>query len=126
MAEVMPKRRTVLVVVALSLAMAACGLNSNLPEYGKDFVAYKEDPDGLVIYFILADASGIPTTAGGKVAVSIVEETHRPDNCVCLGCRGPTTACGSPADMARRSSGPRKRDGITLHAYSPSCSLVGY
>ena len=67
----------VLIVVALSLAVAGCGLNSNPPDYVKEFVAYKEG-DGLVIYFVLADASGAPTTADGKVAMSIVEETYTP------------------------------------------------
>jgi hypothetical protein len=58
--------------------MTGCGLNSNPPDYVMEFVAYKEG-DGLIIDFVLADASGMPTTADGQVALSSVEATYKPE-----------------------------------------------
>jgi hypothetical protein len=63
--------------IATSLLVTGCELNaknSNPPEYVKDVVAYKEGSEGLMIYFVLADASGAPTSTDGEVTVTIVEE----------------------------------------------------
>ena len=40
----------------------------------KDVVAYKEGTDGIVVYFVLADSSGQPTTGSGKAKLTIYEE----------------------------------------------------
>ena len=45
-------------------------LNSNPPDYLKQFTAYKEG-DGIVVYFILADSSGQMTTCDGEATISI-------------------------------------------------------
>jgi hypothetical protein len=61
-------------VSALLLALMLCGcnlsLNSDPPEYIKQFSAYKEG-DGLMMYFVLADASGNMTTHDGQGLVEI-------------------------------------------------------
>jgi len=45
-------------------------LNSNSPDYLKQFTVYK-DGDGIAIYFILADSSGQMTTCDGEAIISI-------------------------------------------------------
>jgi len=65
--------------MALSVGVAGCVLNSNPPEYVKELVVYKEGSEALMIYFVLADASGVPTTADGELALSIVEESYKPE-----------------------------------------------
>jgi len=67
----------VIVVLIMSVMfLSGCAqLNSNPPEYVKNVAAYKEGSDGLVVYFILADASGAMTTSDGEVTLTIFE-TH--------------------------------------------------
>lgn len=45
--------------------------DQSLPDYIKEVVAYKEGPDGLVIYFILAASSGKEMTASGTAELNI-------------------------------------------------------
>jgi hypothetical protein len=56
-------------------------LNSNIPDYIKTVAAYKEGSDGIVVYFILADANGEVTTADGMAWVYFTDESsgHRRD-----------------------------------------------
>lgn len=49
-------------------------LNDASPEYIKQVTAYKEGMDGILIYFSLADRSGVRTTADGMVKVRVVEQ----------------------------------------------------
>lgn len=49
-------------------------LNSNPPDYLKQFTVYKEG-DGIFAYFILADSSGQMTTCDGKASIAI-RATH--------------------------------------------------
>ncbi|SRR6266508_1123450 len=66
------------IVGLLCLSLVACErLNTNLPEYIKDVVVYKEGSDGLVVYFVLADASGAMTTADGEVSLVILQERNQ-------------------------------------------------
>jgi DNA-directed RNA polymerase alpha subunit len=60
----------------LSIFPIACNrLNQNPPDYVKDVTVYKEGSEGLMIYFVLADADGVMTTADGGVTLTI-SETH--------------------------------------------------
>lgn len=62
------------------LFVSGCGqLNQNPPDYIKKVVTYKEETDGLMIYFILADASGEETTADGTVTLFISETRKEKD-----------------------------------------------
>jgi hypothetical protein len=65
-------------LVALSLLLAACDslsppapLNQNPPAYLKSLAVYREGYDGLVIYFVLADAHGQPIVASGELHLEI-------------------------------------------------------
>lgn len=58
--------------IAISL-INGCNKNSNPPEYIKDVVAYKEG-DGVVVYYVLADANGQMTTAEGVYDLIISQE----------------------------------------------------
>lgn len=49
-------------------------LNENPPDYIKSVNVYKEGSEGIMIYFILADASGAMTTSDGSVTLTIVPE----------------------------------------------------
>ena len=51
---------------------------TNPSEYIKDVVAYKEGPDGVVVYFVLADQNGTPTSASGSVTLTI---KYHDDDC---------------------------------------------
>ena len=51
-------------------------LNENPPDYIKSVNVYKEGSEGIMIYFILADASGAMTTSDGSVTLTIVPEDH--------------------------------------------------
>jgi len=66
--------KKLLTLSLLLLALIACGLNDNPPEYVKELVAYEEG-DGLIIYFILADASGAMTRARGRASLTITQTT---------------------------------------------------
>lgn len=53
------------------------------PEYVKDLVAYQEGPDGLVVYFVLADRDGQEIAAPGKMRLTLccspfVDDTGAP------------------------------------------------
>ncbi len=62
------------VLILTGLFIFGCSkLNDNPPDYVKDGAAYKEGIEGLMIYFILADASGAMTTSEGKVSLTISE-----------------------------------------------------
>jgi len=62
-----------LALIGNFILINSCGLNQNPPSYIKDVVAYKEGSDGIVVYFVLADSNGQPTTANGKVNIKITE-----------------------------------------------------
>ena len=59
-----------LVLVALLLSCSTGIKNTNPVDYMKDVVAYEEG-DGVIVYFILADAGGAMTTSDGKAELSI-------------------------------------------------------
>jgi hypothetical protein len=64
-------------LVLLLVAYNASGpppLNTNPPAYIKSLAVYREGYDGLVIYFVLADASGQPTTSSGPVHLVILDK----------------------------------------------------
>jgi len=62
------------VIILVLLFVSGCSsLNENAASYIKDTVAYKEGDSALVVYFILADASGVMTTSSGKVYLTISE-----------------------------------------------------
>ena len=68
------KKLFIIVQMLGIMFLSGCAqLNDNPPEYVKDVVAYKEGSEGLMIYFILADASGAMTTSDGKVTLTIYE-----------------------------------------------------
>ena len=68
------KKLAVIVIFLAVLFVAGCGLPTTPPAYIKDVVAYKEGPDGLLIYFALSDSSGNETTCDGDVTLTIVGE----------------------------------------------------
>src|SRR5512136_2664626 len=60
-------------ILFLMLAMAilgGCSMNTNPPDYIKQFTVYKEG-DGIIIYFILADKSGQMTTYDGEATIEV-------------------------------------------------------
>jgi hypothetical protein len=67
-------------VIALALLLVSCNasspppLNTNPPAYIKSLVVYREGYDGLMIYFVLADASGQPTTSSDPVHLVILDK----------------------------------------------------
>jgi hypothetical protein len=67
-------------MVALVLLLVACNasgpppLNTNPPAYITSLVVYREGYDGLMIYFVLADASGQPTTSSGPIHLVILDK----------------------------------------------------
>jgi hypothetical protein len=65
-------------LLTLALLLVACDsisppgpLNQNPPTYLKSLTVYREGYDGLVIYFVLADANGQPTAASGQFHLEI-------------------------------------------------------
>lgn len=73
----MKKPCSFVIIILVLLFISGCGqLNDNPPDYVKSVTAYKEGAEGLMIYFILADASGAMTTSDGKVSLTI-SETRR-------------------------------------------------
>jgi len=71
--------KKILLALSIILLFNACGLNQNPPSYIKEVVAYKEGSDGLVVYFVLADSNGQPTTASGKININILGKTSFDD-----------------------------------------------
>ena len=75
--EPRPRGDTWRVYVRLSIMamlLVSCGqLNQKPADYVKDVTAYKEGSDGVMIYFILADASGAMTTSDGTVTLTITQ-----------------------------------------------------
>jgi hypothetical protein len=67
-------------VIALALLLGSYNvsspplLNTKPPAYIKSLVVYREGYDGLMIYFVLADASGQPTTSSGPVHLVILDK----------------------------------------------------
>jgi hypothetical protein len=72
------RRRVSLFLAVLCLSWIGCKINDNPPAYIKEVVAYKEGSDGLVIYIVLADAAGVPTSAEGYVTVCIFDKVSSP------------------------------------------------
>jgi hypothetical protein len=68
------KSRVSLLLSVLLLFLIGCKINDNPPAYMKEVVAYKEGSDGLVVYMVLADASGAPTAAAGYATVCIFDK----------------------------------------------------
>jgi hypothetical protein len=68
--------RIAIIVVSMAFACSCGGMstNHNLPSYVKTVTAYKEGPDGIVVYFVLADAQGSMTTADGAVHIQVNEK----------------------------------------------------
>lgn len=64
-----------ILAVLVTLTFTSCSLNSNPPDYLKQFAVYKEG-DGVVLYFILADKDGQMTTGDGHAELTI-SSTHQ-------------------------------------------------
>lgn len=60
-------------VIFLCIPLNGCIKNTNVPEYLKSVVAYKEG-DGIVVYFVLADANGQMTAADGAYDLTISQD----------------------------------------------------
>lgn len=56
-----------LVLMVIVVGLSSCGNNTNPPEYIKQVVAYKEGSDGLMVYVVLADKDGNPTSADALI-----------------------------------------------------------
>jgi len=70
------KKLTLVAIVLGLLLVNGCNisLNSNPPDYLKQFTVYKEG-DGIIVYFVLADKDGQMTTSDGEATLSFVA-TH--------------------------------------------------
>lgn len=76
---------TVLGVILLATFGRYFGLSRNSPsvsssrppDYVKEVVAYKEGTRAFAIYFILADANGVETSAAGKTTLEITSGSDR-------------------------------------------------
>jgi hypothetical protein len=64
-------------LVTLAVLLVSCKvsgpqtLNTNPPTYIQSLAVYREGYDGLMIYFVLVDAKGQPTTASGQLHLEI-------------------------------------------------------
>ncbi len=58
---------------AIVAAVSCSRLNERPPSYIRDVTAYKEGSDGLMVYFVLADANGAMTTSDGTVSLRITQ-----------------------------------------------------
>ncbi len=61
----------------VDLSSLLSGLNDNPPVYIKQISALKEGSKAFAIYFILADANGVMTTANGSVRLRITQGSIR-------------------------------------------------
>lgn len=72
------KKLFIPILMAVIIPLCSCSQSNNSqPEYVKKVVAYKAGSDGLIIYFVLADASGRITTSNGKLTLTIVETDYK-------------------------------------------------
>jgi len=62
-------KRIPFLVLAMAI-LSGCSMNTNPPDYIKQFTVYKEG-DGIIIYFILADKSGQMTTYDGEANIEV-------------------------------------------------------
>lgn len=65
--------KTLIILLSLMVLIFGCdAFNTNPPEYIKTLATYKEGPDGIVVYFVLADSSGQMTTSDGRAKLSVL------------------------------------------------------
>lgn len=70
-------RLSLFLFTVLLVGLMSCNffLNTNPPEYVKTLAVYKEGPDGIVAYFVLADSAGQITTSDGVASIKVLA-TH--------------------------------------------------